>query len=279
MGSTIEAVESLATKLGVRPLAARGYWLWQNAIRTLGYNSHRLRSDTYRVTIGEARADMSVLTKQEYNDFVHLPEQPILEEMLSELRPSDVFYDIGANVGLYSCLAADVIGPKVVAFEPHPKNADRLARNAAINEFEIAVHRIALADSSGSTQMKLSPGFDIDKPGSAGHTLLTEYYDEESDTVTVRKERGDEFVHNQEMAAPTVLKIDTEGTEMDVLKGLDQTLARSECRLVYCEIHEDRLEFQGHSVSDIYEFLESHDFSVDDRSIEGYQPFVRGKKA
>lgn len=281
MNNKIDSIEELATKLGVRPLAARVYRLWRDCrdvIRTIRCKQHELRSDTYRVAIGDARVDMSVLTKQEYYDFVRLPERPILEELLSELRPGDVFYDVGANLGLYSCLAADIIGPGVVAFEPHPKNADRLERNASLNDLEISVDRVALADSSGSTRMKLSPGFDLDRVGSAGHTLLTEYHGDEPESIAVTKKRGDELVAAGKIPPPTVLKIDTEGTEMDVLRGLDSTLARPECRLVYCELHEDRLDFQGLSVSDVHDFLESHGFSVEDRSIEGYQTFIRGRK-
>lgn len=281
MSKKLKLIDSLATKLGIRPFAARIYWLWRDfrdAIRHLRYSLYRLRSDTYRVTIGDAQVNMTVLTEQEYYDFVELPERPIIEKMLSELQPTDVFYDIGANLGLYSLLVADVVEPSVVAFEPHPKNADRLARNASLNDSEIIIHRVALADSPGSTKMKLAPGFDLNRVGSAGHTLLTEYHDEESNSISVKKKRGDEFTNRDENPAPTVLKIDTEGTEMDVLEGFDSTLARPECRLVYIEIHEDRLEFQGYSVSDIHDLLESHGFSVKEHSIEGHQTFICGKK-
>lgn len=275
MSDVVETVDRVTTKLGVRPLAARTHRLWWD----LRYKQQRLRSDTYRVTVGDARADFYVLTKREYFEFVRLRERPILEEILSELRPDDVFYDLGANLGLYSCLVADIVEPTVVAFEPHPRNADRLAQNVSLNESEISVQRIALDASSGSARIQLSPGFDPDDLGSAGHTLLAGYYDEESESIPVTKVSGDEFVATEELPPPTVLKIDVEGTEMDALKGFASTLARPECRLVYCEIHEDRLDAQGYSVSDISAFLESRGFSVDERYIEGYQRFIRGEKA
>lgn len=274
MSDTIKTAGRLATRLGVRPLAARAYQLW----RDLRYTQHKLRSDTYRVTVGDAQADLYVPTKNEYFEFVQLRERPILEEMLSELQPDDVFYDLGANLGLHSCLVADVVEPTPVAFEPHPKNADRLEQNAELNESEISIQRVALAASSGSTQMQLSPGFDLDTVGSAGHTLLTEYYDEDSNLISVEKTTGDEFVATADMPSPTVLKIDVEGAEMDALKGFDSTLARPECRLIYCELHEDRLQSQGYSVSDIHAFLESRGFSVEERSITGYQTFIRAEK-
>jgi FkbM family methyltransferase len=281
MSGIIETADRWATKLGVRPIAAYVYRLLKNvkdSIRYIDYKQHRLRSDTYQVTVGDAQADFYVLTRQEYEDFTRLPEQSILKDLLSQLQSDDVFYDIGANLGLYSCLVSDVVEPTVVAFDPHPKNVDRLEQNASLNESNISIQRLALAASSGLTQLRLSPGFDLDDLGSAGHTLLTDFYDEESDTITVEKKRGDEFVAEGDLPPPTVLKIDTEGTEMSVLEGFNSTLARPECRLVYCEVHENRLHSQGYSVSDVYNLLESHGFSVEERSVRDYQTFIRGRK-
>lgn len=281
MSDKVDMVDRWATKLGLRPAAARIYWLWRDVKDVIGefrYRQYRLRSDTYQVTIEGTQADFYVPTRQEYSDFVRLPERPIVEDLLSELRSDDVFYDLGANIGLYSCLVASIVDPTVVAFEPHPKNADRLAQNVSLNNSDVSIQRVAIAASSGSAQMQLSPGFELDRVGSAGHTLLTEYYDEDSEVISVEKRRGDEFVTKEEIPPPTVLKIDTEGTEMDVLEGFDSILARAECRLVYCEIHEDRLRSQGYSVSDVSAFLRSHGFSVEKRSVEDYAVFVRGKK-
>ncbi|RLM94759.1 FkbM family methyltransferase [Halobellus sp. Atlit-38R] len=281
MADKLTRVNRWATRLGVRPVAARLYWLMRRLYETawgVRYKQHRLRSGTYRVTAQEAQAAFAIPTRREYLDFVKLPERPILEELLSDLQPDDVFYDLGANLGVYSCFAASVVAPTVVAFEPHPANADKLAQNVALNDADVSIQRVALASSSGTARMQLAPGFDADVAGSAGHTLLTDYYDEASETIQVEKRRGDEFVANEDVQPPTVLKIDTEGSEIEVLEGFDSTLARPECRLVYCELHEDRLNSRGHSVADVYDLLESHGFSVEDRTIEGYQTFVRGEK-
>ena len=104
MSDRIGTVDRWATKLGVRPVAARMYWLWRDArdaLREFRYRQYRLRNDTYRVTVGDARADFHVLSRQEYLDLVRLPERPILADLLSELRRDDVFYDLGSNIGLY----------------------------------------------------------------------------------------------------------------------------------------------------------------------------------
>jgi FkbM family methyltransferase len=280
MDEVLTKLDRLATKLRIRPAASFLYWRWvevRRAFRTLQYRKHRLRSDTYQVTVGDAQAAFHVPTRQEFLDFSQLKERPILAEILANIRPDDVFYDIGANLGLYSCLVADIVDPVVVTFEPHPGNADRLAQNASLNDASVSVFRRALAASAGTTELRLAPGFDVDRLGSAGHSLVG-HDGEEPETIPTEKQSGDEFVAEANHPPPTVLKIDVEGAELDVLRGFESTLSRPDCRLVYCEIHEEWLESQGHSVSAVVELLESCGFHVETRKVEGHQPFFRAEK-
>jgi FkbM family methyltransferase len=278
----VDAVDKTATKLRVRPLAARGYWFLrasQDRLQTLRYRAHTVRDETYRVTVGDATARFHVPTRQEFLDFHRLEERPVLAELLGELRPDDVFYDVGANIGLYACLVADRVDKPVVAFEPHPRNADRLAENARLNDTQIALHRIALAASDGTADLTLAPGFGPDRLGSAGHTLLTDYHrDTETSEIEVSKRRGDDLISATDLPQPTVLKIDVEGAEADVVAGLEETLSQPECRLVYCETHEERLEAQGHSASGLRDTFEEHGFSVDERTVREGQSFFRADK-
>lgn len=282
--NTIDRIDRLATRLNVRPLAAQGYRLIEHAedgMVAAKYRLHRTRSSTYRVTVGDASAEFGIPTRQEFLDFDSIEERPILADLIDELRPDDVFYDIGANIGLYAALVADVVETAVVAFEPHPVNADRLEENVALNDAAIDVYRLALATSEGSTELTLDPGFPLERTGSAGHTLLSDYYhhDDNLDTVSVTKRRGDNLVADEELSPPTVLKIDVEGTELDVLEGFESTLSRPECRLVYCEVHNDRLRTHGRSVSDLRRFLEDCGFEVESYSIRDGQDFLRAEKA
>jgi len=95
MGELVTKFDQLATKLQVRPAASFLYWRWRGArdgLRTLRYKHHRRRNDTYQVTVGDAQAAFHVPTRQEFLDFSQLKERPILDELLSSLRPDDVFY-------------------------------------------------------------------------------------------------------------------------------------------------------------------------------------------
>lgn len=280
MVDIISAIDRLATKLRVRPVAAWVYWRLRELkeiIRDLRYRKHRLRSDTYHVTVGDAEAEFYTLTRQEFLDHLHLKEQPILADLLSRIRPDDVFYDIGANIGVYTCLIADVVDSQVVAVEPHPNNADRLEQNIELNGASASVYRSAFAASAGTAELRLSPGWGPDKLGSAGHSLV-DHRGEDTETIPVETIPGDNHIADEELPPPTVMKIDVEGAEMDVLKGLESTLARSECRLVYCEVHEDPTESERYLISEVTNCLKATGFSVDEQVIEGYQTFVRAEK-
>lgn len=262
-----DRIGRLASALGVRPLAERGYEL----IKQIEY---RLHGETYTVEVGDASAEFYIPTRNEFLDFDGLEERPILETLLGELRPEDAFYDVGANVGLYTCLAADVVEEPIVAFEPHPENADRLAQNVARNDADVSVYRSALAGEDGTAELEIG----LEKIGSAGHSLVKTPEKANRRVVEVEKYRGDGFIAAEGLPEPTVLKIDVEGAEYGVLEGLEETLSRRECRLVYCEVHPERLRSIGRSVAAVRERLERNGFAVEDRSIRSGQPFLRAEK-
>lgn len=240
------AVKRLGLESLVRPL-----------YRALIRLQYQLADKTYEVEIAGARARFHIPTINEWTDFRTIEERPILEHLLSNLRQDDVFYDVGANLGLYSCLAADVVSEPVIAFEPHPNNADRLEENADLNGGGISIFRYALADSTGEADLTIA----LDKLGSAGHTLVSGA-PQNHGSITVPKIRGDELIAREDLPPPTVLKMDVEGAEQAVLDGLETTLSHPDCRLVYCETHADRLETMGSSVAELRETLDSHGFSI-----------------
>lgn len=245
----------LVKKSGLEPVARPLY----RSLRRLQYE---LAGETYDVEIGGARAEFLIPTQNEWTDHRTIDERPILDHLISNVREDDVFYDVGANTGLYSCLVADVVERGPIAFEPHPDNANRLEENAELNGADVSLFRYALADSAGEAELTIT----LDDVGSAGHTLVSDW-DGGVDSITIPKRRGDDLIAEEGLPQPTVLKIDVEGAEAAVLDGLEATLSRPECRLVYCETHADRLELQGSSVAAVREKLASHGFSVAERAV------------
>jgi len=262
-----DTVVQIASRFGLRKPLDYAY----GSYRSLSY---RLAGDTYTVTVNDVSAEFLIPTHNEFTDLWKIDERPILADLLGELRADDVFYDIGANVGLYACLASQVTDTPVTAFEPHPDNAERLRQNMQHNRADISLFEHALIDEDGEAELAIT----LDKVGSAGHSLVTTA--KEHGTITISKRHGDEFIADNQLPAPTAIKIDVEGTEGAVLDGLSATLDQPSCRLVYCEVHGDRLQASGHSMVGIRSRLEGHGFAVTERVVRDGKgdTFLIGKK-
>lgn len=170
-------------------------------------------------------------------------EAAVEEALLGLLRPGDVVYDVGANVGWYSLLAARAVGPagSVVAFEPSLENALLAQQNAAVNGFEnVTVVPAALTDhdgwmtflTRGSLEGRLDlqegPGADRgDERHGSGQELL------------VPVASLDSWLSLVDRPAPTLVKIDVEGAEVGVLRGMRRTLAEARPTIIV-ELHGTR---------------------------------------
>jgi FkbM family methyltransferase len=176
--------------------------------------------------------------------------QPDLTRLLeSLLRPGDQYVDIGANIGMTALLARSKIGAagKGVAFEPNPVAFARLKDHFAINgvtNFELVPRAVADCES---VQWLFVPG------GEMGlGTLAPEKA--EGTRVEVRTEPADRYVAALDPAKPTLIKIDVEGFEVQVLKGLGSLLERQNLMLV-TEISGAKLRRAGHSRDELHALL------------------------
>jgi FkbM family methyltransferase len=150
------------------------------------------------------------------------PEVQAALDML--LRPGMTVYDIGANVGFHAIAAARRIGPdaKVVCFEALPDNAKRIEYNAASNKLaNVQVIAAALGKSEGEAAFWTSRQPTWGKLASVGKKP-----DKFAKEVNVSLRRLDSVVDELKLPAPTLIKMDVEGSEIDVLEGARQTLER-----------------------------------------------------
>jgi FkbM family methyltransferase len=125
-------------------------------------------------------------------------------------------FDVGANIGVITVPLAAAVGPKgrVVAFEPSAPNVERLRRNAELNGAEnVEVMAVAVGRRSGSLALHLSadPAFHS--------TVATPSHPQGSATAKVPVVSLDETWIRSGRPAVSVLKVDVEGAELDVLKG------------------------------------------------------------
>ncbi|MBE3602072.1 FkbM family methyltransferase [bacterium] len=158
------------------------------------------------------------------------------------LKPGMTFFDVGANVGFFSVIAARLVGPggRVVAFEPLPSNARALAHNARLNGFRnVAVRQEALAATNGEAAFLLSAEPTWGKLSDAGKPP-----DQHDGETTVAVRRLDGVIERDRLPVPDVMKIDVEGAEVDLLAGAERTL-RERRPVILMELHGTNREIAG----------------------------------
>jgi len=181
--------------------------------------------------------------------------------MLAAIRPGDVVWDVGANVGLYARKFSDIAGPsgKVFAYEPSPANLQRL-NEAVASRANVIVVPFALGARDGVAAFE--QGKD---PLGATSRIVDDMQGDPEERFEIRLASGDQLVSSGVVAIPNVIKIDTEGFELDVLLGLPRTLREKYLRVLCIEVHFGLLEARGLSdaPSDIERVLVSAGFRVD----------------
>jgi FkbM family methyltransferase len=165
---------------------------------------------------------------------------------LSRLRDTEVFYDIGAFRGAFSTITKMKLQQKVAihVFEPLPKKVEAIQRICQRNHFEdfkinpLAVgNGRALAGAVNQQDFMFRPG---EVHAAAAKTAFP--------AITL-----DKYIQLG-AAAPTVIKIDVEGFELEVLRGAQQCLSRNRPRL-WLEVHPSFLKPQNESADDVLAFL------------------------
>jgi FkbM family methyltransferase len=145
--------------------------------------------------------------------------------------------DVGAHVGFYSALAA-LVNPsaRVYSMEPHPGVFARLERTLAVNEAtNVRAFQLAAGAATGAGEL-------LEPQSSALPTMSTLSREvAEADarhsvrSIPVRVVRLDDFVAEQGIERVELVKVDTETTEPDVLRGMSATLERDRPE-IFCEV-------------------------------------------
>jgi FkbM family methyltransferase len=165
-------------------------------------------------------------------------EQAELEYAARVVRPDTTAVDVGANVGIHTAVLANAVGPggRVLAFEPEPGNAERLRENITRNGFSnVEIHTVALTNRSGETVLRL--GSDP-----MNHSTVAAGTDSDHRGRRVVEMRALDDVW-RERGSPTIsfVKVDTEGSEFEVLEGAAELLAAERPTLLV-EVRDPRVE-------------------------------------
>ena len=171
------------------------------------------------------------------------------------LRPGEVFFDIGANAGMVTLETRAQLGDavKIYSFEPQPTLARSLRRSLAINSYNnVEVVECLLGDHEGKGELFLT-----------SHAIHASVIPRESHFTKIELplHKIDTLVQRGTCRPPDIVKIDTEGSERDILRGMEETLRDHSPSLIF-EADENMQRF-GYSGDDLVAYLRTlHDYTV-----------------
>lgn len=159
-------------------------------------------------------------------------ESSVQEAIVRHLAPDGVFYDVGANIGFFSMLAARLAPEGIIyAFDPAPDNAEAVRINAQVNGAGNVIVLVKAAGAqTGRARLQVVEDQSWSKLEEYGsHADVKEVID--VDVVAI-----DDLVRSGELRPPTLVKIDVEGAELSVIEGMAETIAAHRPAIV-CELH------------------------------------------
>lgn len=177
---------------------------------------------------------------REYKRSQKIIHEEILE-WIGTFEEGDIFYDVGANIGMFSLFVAKHWqgGVKVFAFEPSSPTYATLIRNVVLNQFQdiITCFEVALGSKTAIGTFNYS---DLDA-GSALHALNS-LLDNKRESFTpvfrqpILSYSLDDLVEKFGIPMPNHVKIDVDGTEPDVISGFEKILASGAVKTVLIEM-------------------------------------------
>ena len=173
------------------------------------------------------------------------------------LKEGDTFFDVGTNIGSYSLVASKIVGNsgKVYSFEPVFKTLKKLTETVERNNFNnIQIEKKIVSDKNESINIYASPDDNI------GMSSIVKKF-ENVKPESVPSVILDEYIIAQKIKKITLVKIDVEGAELAVLKGMKRILKEIK-PIIFIEISNDVLADIAIDAQEIIDFILEYDYSI-----------------
>lgn len=186
------------------------------------------------------------------------------EEFLKGLDfNGQTIYDVGGYIGMLTIFFARSTGSagKVITFEPNPDNCKWILENVRVNNFDnVIVKQIALGKQHETMTFAIRSSSTAS--GSAQEDIKNQILSEKGAKVLeIEVDSLDNQIAVNNLPKPDFVKIDVEGLEMDVLRGMEKTIISSKPKL-FIEIHGADIQKKIENVQKVADFLLSHKYCV-----------------
>jgi FkbM family methyltransferase len=229
------------------PIHAKKREMWHLIRRRIGWRSYECLIES----------DHAFVVKGDVSEFIHqrlyffgVWEPCITQFIKARLKPGDCFIDVGANIGYYSLLSASLVGKtgRIVAIEASPKVYAHLIENLHLNGVQnVLALNVAASDSPGELNL-----FEGDN---CLQITTSASWAREWKCSFVGKVQAlplEMLVSKEELRAARIIKIDVEGAEWNVCKGLMPVIHELPRHAeIILELTPSEIESQGHQCSEL----------------------------
>lgn len=247
------------------PIDKGKYRLFSTALKFCKFDH-----DSVAVTAKDGRHFIVNLSTGMYHQLYFLGEyEKAISNIASRLiGPGDTCIDVGANIGWYATLMAQLCGRdgKVHAFEPVPRTFRELETNVNLSNFKdnITINKNALGDHRERISIRVPKG----EP--SGHASLASKSDGNDESFECEMLTLDDYLADHSVGNVNFVKVDIEGAEMMFLKGASRLFTQPVPPLILMEMALEQSKHFGYLPNDLIKYISSRGkyafFRVDERS-------------
>ena len=242
-------------QIGKNLLSGRGLTKYSFIRKVKHYSLSNLQTDYAEVFGNKLFLSKKglALSISHYGTYEEL-EAKIMEE---KIEMGNIVVDVGANIGLHTLNMARIVGNtgQVFAFEPDPSNFEILKKNVKINNYKnIILEQKAVGDKHGRTTL-----YQSDHPGK--HRIFPQTEQAKSQ-VQVELTNLDNYFDSDMIDKINFIKIDVEGLEFSVLKGMKNILKNSKKIKILFEFMPENTMEVGFTPIELLNYLTSNDFKL-----------------
>ena len=242
-------------QIGKNLLSGRGLTKYSFIRKVKHYSLSNLQTDYAEVFGNKLFLSKKglALSISHYGTYEEL-ESKIMEE---KIEMGNIVVDVGANIGLHTLNMAKIVGNtgQVFAFEPDPSNFEILKKNVKINNYKnIILEQKAVGDKHGRTTL-----YQSDHPGK--HRIFPQTEQAKSQ-VQVELTNLDNYFDSDMIDKINFIKIDVEGLEFSVLKGMKNILKNSKKIKILFEFMPENTMEVGFTPIELLNYLTSNNFKL-----------------